>query len=99
MFLSSFVIGITNPATILTFLLAFSWLGIAGSTGRREGILLVAGVFVGTYIWWSALVLITEYLKKKNQNINLEKLNKIFGILLMIFGGGILAEFLAVHLL
>lgn len=99
MFLSSFLIGITNPAAILTFLLAFSWFGIAGNTGHREGILLVAGVFVGTYIWWSALVFITEYLKKRNQNINWEKLNKIFGILLMILGGGIFAEFLAVHLL
>ena len=39
MFLSSFAIGITNPAAILTFLLAFSWFGIAGETGVKESIL------------------------------------------------------------
>ncbi|MDE6727407.1 MAG: LysE family translocator, partial [Oscillospiraceae bacterium] len=55
MFLSSFAVGITNPAAILTFLFAFTYFGIAEISGALNGILLVAGVFIGTYIWWTAL--------------------------------------------
>ena len=41
MFLSSFVVGITNPAAILTFLFAFSWFGIAGDNTKADGWLVV----------------------------------------------------------
>lgn len=39
MFLSSFVVGITNPAVILTFLFAFSWMEIGVYAG---------GIFIRT---------------------------------------------------
>lgn len=55
LFLSSFAVGITNPAAILTFLFAFSWFGLGGRMAPLEGFLLVTGVFAGTYIWWTAL--------------------------------------------
>lgn len=93
MFLSSFAIGITNPASILTFLLAFSWFGIAGQTGIKESILLVAGVFIGTYFWWSILAFGTNLLKRKSKVWNAEKLNKLFGIVLTVIGGIILIGF------
>lgn len=90
MFLSSFAVGITNPAAILTFLLAFSWFGIDGGLGWMEGILLVTGVFIGTYIWWGTLTIGTEKLKKRAKQIDPVRLNKIFGMLLFMFGAGIL---------
>ena len=46
MFLSSFAVGITNPAAILTFLFAFSWFGITEGSTLRNGWLVVAGVFM-----------------------------------------------------
>lgn len=94
MFLSSFAVGITNPAAILTFLLAFSWFGIGEITGFVEGILLVCGVFLGTYIWWGFLAVGTERLKKKAKQMNLLRVNKIFGGILIILGVGILIGFL-----
>lgn len=65
MFLSSFAVGITNPAAILTFLFAFSYFGIVGKTGVVHGIQLVAGVFIGTCIWWCLLSAAVIYVKKK----------------------------------
>lgn len=50
MFLSSFTVGIANPAAILTFLFAFSCFDISANAGLPRGILLVIGVFTGTYI-------------------------------------------------
>lgn len=86
MFASSFAVGITNPAAILTFLFAFSWFGINGQTGLAEGIGLVCGVFTGTYIWWGFLVVVTSKLKKRSKKRSLQKMNQIFGIILILFG-------------
>ena len=46
LFLTSFAIGITNPAAILTFLFAFSYFGIGDVQNLWEGSSLVAGVFL-----------------------------------------------------
>ena len=93
MFLSSFAIGITNPAAILTFLLAFSWFGIAGETGVKESILLVAGVFIGTYFWWGILTFGTDMLRRKAKIWNSERLNSLFGTILTVIGGIIIVGF------
>ena len=86
MFLSSFAIGITNPAAILTFLFAFSYFGISGMTEPIDGIALVFGVFVGTYIWWTALSATTCGIKKKTgKKRSLKAMNQVFGILLILF--------------
>lgn len=86
MFLSSFAIGITNPAAILTFLFAFSYFGISGMTGVLPGISLVCGVFAGTYIWWTALSFATCAIKKKTANCGFRYMNKVFGGILTLFG-------------
>ncbi len=93
MFLSSFAIGITNPAAILTFLLAFSWFGIAGETGVKESILLVAGVFIGTYFWWGILTFGTDMLRRKAKIWNSKRLNNLFGTILTVIGGIIIVGF------
>lgn len=86
LFLTSFLIGITNPAAILTFLFAFSYFGITGQSNVLQSIDLVVGVFVGTYIWWGVLSFATDFIRKKAGNVNFQKTNKIFGSLLILFG-------------
>lgn len=86
MFVSSFAVGITNPAAILTFLFAFSWFGIGEKTGLTEGIVLVCGVFIGTYIWWGTLSGAVTLLKKKAKENHLRRMNQLFGMILILFG-------------
>lgn len=86
LFFSSFAVGITNPAAILTFLFAFSWFGIAGKMGITQGTGLVCGVFMGTYIWWGFLVAVTSLLKKRSKKQSLQKMNRIFGTILILLG-------------
>lgn len=85
MFMSSFAVGITNPAAIITFLFAFSYFGIIGQTGLKNGILLVIGVFIGTYIWWGSLTAAVEIIKKRKSDSGFRYANKIFGVILIIF--------------
>lgn len=86
MFLSSFLVGITNPAAVLTFLFAFSYFGISGDTNLIQGICLVIGVFLGTYLWWTALSVIVSILKGKQKKDHLQIMNRIFGVILCLFG-------------
>lgn len=90
LFVSSFAVGITNPAAIVTFLFAFSLFGINGKTGPAEGIGLVSGVFIGTFIWWGVLSGVITILKKKAKNSHLSIMNRVFGTLLSLFGAVIL---------
>lgn len=86
MFLSSFAIGITNPAAILTFLFAFTYFGITGETGIFQEIQLVAGVFIGTFFWWWMLSASVVFLKKKTVHGSFRYMNQIFGTILTLFG-------------
>lgn len=85
LFFSSFAVGITNPAAILTFLFAFSWFGISGGCTPAEGIWLVCGVFMGTYIWWGTLSGAVTWMKRKAKSSRLQSMNKVFGTILILF--------------
>ena len=61
LFFTSFAIGITNPAAILTFIFAFSYFGISEVSRWSDGILLVLVVFLGTYFWWGTLSALTQF--------------------------------------
>lgn len=84
--ISSFVVGITNPAAILAFLFAFSYFGITPQKNIARGIALVCGVFTGTYLWWFTLSALTSYLHKRTDDIKQERINRIFGVVLLLFG-------------
>lgn len=92
LFISSFAIGVTNPTAILTFLFAFSWFGIDGQSGLAEGIGLVAGVFGGTFCWWSVISGTVILLEKKVKHNRLPIMNTVFGIILVLFGAVVLSR-------
>lgn len=89
-FLSSFMVGITNPAAILTFLFAFSYFGLSENMGVINGCFLVAGVFLGTLCWWATLAALTEKLKGRLKENILLHMNKVFGVVLGLFGAVVL---------
>lgn len=85
LFLSSFAVGITNPAAILTFLFAFSWFGLGEGMGAMDGTFLVTGVFIGTYLWWFTLSAGVVAIKKKIEKYSLRTIEKCFGGVLLGF--------------
>jgi threonine/homoserine/homoserine lactone efflux protein len=50
---SGFVLTLANPMTIATFAALFLGLGVAEAKG--SAVLLVAGVFAGSLLWWALL--------------------------------------------
>ena len=98
LFLTSFAIGITNPAAILTFLFAFSYFGIGDVQNLWEGSSLVAGVFCGTYFWWGTLTALTRWVRRKAGKLQLSTMNRIFGAVLCLFGGIVFLRLLLSHI-
>lgn len=86
MCLSSFVIGMTNPATILIFLLAFSYFGISAGAMAVQRLLMVCGVFCGTYIWWGLIAVVVPIIKKRTAKFKISYMNRVFGTLLCLLG-------------
>ena len=85
-FASSFAIAITNPATVLSFLMAFTAFEITGNQTPAQSIQLIAGILLGTLCWWSLLSGITAVLREKINARIYQLLNRLLGCLMMIFG-------------
>lgn len=86
-FLSTFIITITNPLTIMGFLAIFAGLNLIDpQRGLLDASILVSGVVAGSGIWWLALVLIFGFVRSKFDFSYLNAVNKIVGVLIVILG-------------
>lgn len=85
-FASSFAIAVLNPATVLSFLMAFTAFEITGEQSAAESVQLIAGIFLGTFCWWTMLSGITATFRSRINHRIYQLLNWILGCLMFIFG-------------
>jgi len=86
-YLSTFFLTITNPLTILSFAAIFAGLGIVNTGGDYlSALILVAGVFSGSAIWWFFLSAGASFFQKKIDAQGLAWINRISGAIITIFG-------------
>lgn len=97
MFLSSFLVGITNPAAILTFLFAFSYFEIPSNLSFFNGSQIVLGVFIGTLLWWIFLAVMAGVLKNKRKETRICQMSRIFGVLLILFSATVIIKGIMNH--
>ena len=89
-FLSTFLITLTNPATILASMgvfAAYGALGVTAADGMGE---LVAGVFAGSALWWLVLSGTAGAARRKVSLAWIGHLNKGSGMVLVLSGLAIL---------
>jgi threonine/homoserine/homoserine lactone efflux protein len=94
-YLSTFVLTITNPVTILAFLGIFAGVGFTGeeaTLGRAA--MLVAGVLVGSLIWWLGISLGAGLFRKSIGERHLILLNRVSGGILTLSGIGLVISLL-----
>lgn len=63
-YVSGFLITITNPITIISFSIVFTNFGFK-NFDYTFSLLLTAGVFIGSIIWWLSLISFTMFIKEK----------------------------------
>lgn len=95
MALATFVLTVTNPATILWFAGAFGGIGfkaIGHGDAQRviNSALVVAGVFVGSMLWWLFVALLARRLRGRLDDRHLMVINHVSAVLLCLFGIGAL---------
>ena len=52
---ATFALTLTNPMTVLSFAAIFAALGLAQEAGMAGAVVVVAGVFTGSMLWWVIL--------------------------------------------
>ena len=85
-FVSSLIITITNPITIVVFGAVFASLGLDDVTTINPIVLTLIGVFSGALMWWLSLTIFVNIFRNKIRLRNLWWINKITGILVSVFG-------------
>ncbi len=83
-YISTFFLTVTSPATILSFIAIFAGIGILPKD-TFTAFSLVSGVFLGSSFWWLFLSLIASKVGNKIGNKQLTLINKISGIVLILF--------------
>lgn len=91
LFLSTFLIAVTNPATILAFVTAFASFGILGGVTLGQGCCLLLGLAGGTGSWWIFLAWLTCRFRGRIHGNVEAGLHGILGGLMVLFGIGAIA--------
>ena len=85
-FLSSFTTALVNPATVLSFMVAFAAFGIHGGLSAKQGAVLITGIFTGTLCWWLILSGVTAHFRDRITEKIYRWLNCVLGCLMTGFG-------------
>ena len=86
-YFSVFVLTLTNPMTILSFLAMFAGLGPGGNAGW-----IVVGVFTGSAAWWWLLSFAAAWFSGKLRPGGLRAINLTSGAVISTFGAWQLAS-------
>ncbi len=86
-FAATFVLTLSNPITLVTFLVLFNYLR-AGDLGERPGLaaLLVGGVFAGSMLWWLSLSFGGARLGDRLTGAGERVLNRVCAVVMIGFG-------------
>lgn len=79
-FASTFVLTLSNPTTILSFIAVFG--AIAGRTAVASPWLMVGGVLLGSALWWLVLALAVGHLRTRFDARWQRRVNRASGALL-----------------
>jgi threonine/homoserine/homoserine lactone efflux protein len=85
-YLSTFVLTLANPMTILSFVAIFAGLGLGSSPDYLSASILVAGVFGGSALWWLVLSSGAGTLRSQVTLGWMRAVNRISGGIIFAFG-------------
>ncbi len=84
---TGFLITISNPMTIIAFVVALSYMNyLMEQINYLGSVLIVIGIFSGSLLWWVILCLISLKLRENLTSKIMRRINLVSGILIFIFG-------------
>jgi threonine/homoserine/homoserine lactone efflux protein len=85
-YLSSLFLTLTNPMTILSFMAIYAVVGLGAPQDYLSAIALVAGVFVGSALWWLLLSGIVSLFRLRVSSSLMQAINRVAGGIIAAFG-------------
>ncbi len=86
-FFSAFLLEIFNPLTLFMFIFLFTIFKVIPKEVTTLKLFeFYFCVFLGTNLWWSLIVILSNILRKKLKLQNLQWLNKIMGSIIILLG-------------
>jgi threonine/homoserine/homoserine lactone efflux protein len=84
---STFLLTLTNPMTILSFVAIFAGIGVGGvRSSYLSAMLVVFGVFLGSATWWCLLTGGVNLLRARFTPLWLLWINRVSGCIVALFG-------------
>ena len=85
-YLSTLLLTLTNPLTILSFAAIFAGIGVgSASKSYASASTVVLGVFLGSTLWWCILTSIISLLRKRFTPVWLLWINRASGVIIGVF--------------
>jgi len=85
-YVSTFLLTLTNPTTVLSFLGVLAALRLSGERAWWETLFLVAGIFLGAMLWWAILAGLAHHFRDRFDDRALFRMNRIAGLAIGAFG-------------
>jgi threonine/homoserine/homoserine lactone efflux protein len=85
-YVSTFLLTLTNPTTVLSFLAVLTALGLEEKRPWWLSFLVVGGIFAGSTLWWIILVLMVNKLRDRFTERTVCWMNRIAGLAIGGFG-------------
>jgi threonine/homoserine/homoserine lactone efflux protein len=90
-FVTTFLLNLTNPTTVLSFLAVLAVLRLSGSRPALLTLVMIGGIFAGSMAWWLILIGIIHYFRDKFDDRAISWMNRIGGMAISVFGLAMLA--------
>jgi arginine exporter protein ArgO len=97
-YITTLLYSLMNPFLILSFSAIFASLGLVSlNTNYYSAIILIAGVFSGSALWWFVLVGIVRRLSVSFNEKIIKQINHASGALMFCFGVMIFGSIIFLH--
>jgi threonine/homoserine/homoserine lactone efflux protein len=85
-FVTTFLLNLTNPTTVLSFLAVLAVLGLSEHRPAWLTLTMVGGIFAGSMAWWLILTGVTNHFRERFNDGAMLWMNRIGGIAIGAFG-------------
>ena len=83
---STFLLTLSNPTTILSFIAIFAGFGLGAYASYAAASAMVLGVFLGSALWWIILSGSVGLLRSRLSQAWMRWVNRISGTMIVVFG-------------
>jgi threonine/homoserine/homoserine lactone efflux protein len=85
-YLTTFLLTLSNPTTVASFLVIFAGFGLGAAADYGAATLLILGVFTGSALWWLLLSASVGILRTRITPAWMRAVNRFSGCLILGFG-------------